>query len=187
MIHTGRESVRRDADWLYEKIVDHRISPDQAEIDKMINKYPDAVVFQYLKLKFQESRIGTRKLMKTFKIYADRYPGYVLFQYLYESSLLLYQNNSVSISMSDRLYLKNFYPARSTFCREEVLLYIHYLTLRFGFVKDIAMVEAMLDSMEKNHPGLLPDNMEFTARLVKLTKVAEWCENWISDEFKPSE
>lgn len=182
MIHSNRQQVKREAELLYQKIVDQKLSQGLIEIEKSIEQYPDALVFHYLKLKFQDLNTGTRKSSKTIKIYADRYPDYVLFQYLYQTSFLLNQTDGVSQEISERMHLKNFYPGMTVFCREEVLLYIHFLTLKFGFSKDIAMVEAMFDYMEENHPDLLPDGMELTARIIKLTKVVEWCEKWVSNE-----
>jgi hypothetical protein len=180
-IHSDRLLVRKEAEWLCQKISDQKLSQGQPEIEKLIEKYPVALVFQYLKLKYQELISGTRKLSKTFKIYAERYPDYILFQYLYESSLLLNISGGVSQSIPDRMHLKNFYPGKTAFCREEVLHYVHFLILKFGLSSNIVMAEAIIDFMEENHPGLLPDSTILNVRIIKLSKVAEYCEKWASN------
>jgi len=180
-IHSDRLLVRKEAEWLCQKISDQKLSQGQPEIEKLIEKYPVALVFQYLKLKYQELISGTRKLSKTFKIYAERYPDYILFQYLYESSLLLNISGGVSQSIPDRMHLKNFYPGKTAFCREEVLHYVHFLILKFGLSSNILMAEAIIDFMEENHPGLLPDSTILNVRIIKLSKVAEYCEKWASN------
>jgi len=43
------------------------------------------------------------------------------------------------------------------------------------------MVEMMIEYLQAHHPGIMPDEQLFTAKIAKVPKVTEWCEGWMEE------
>ncbi|MFH1160254.1 MAG: hypothetical protein V1733_04825 [bacterium] len=173
--------VRRKAERLYKMANDKEYKQGLPEADKMMQQYPGVPVFQYLSLRFMELNTGAKKLLPRFKEVADRDPDYLPFAYMYASAFLLDKPEDSRRTISDSLHLKNFYAGRSSFCREEVLLYIRLLMLNYSASGEIAMLEELLNYIQEHYPGFMLDEQILTAKFAKIPSVIEWCGKWIKE------
>jgi len=171
--------ITRQAERLYHMANSDKWKEGFAEVDKMRIQYPEIPVFQYLYLKFIELKTGLGSLLPQLKILSGKDPDYLPYAYMYASALILNKPDKTTRRISDELHLKNFFPGRTSFCGEEVLLYIYLLKLNYGRSGEMAMVEEMLAFMERNHPGLMPEEQLFTAKIGKIPHVLEWCQTWV--------
>ncbi|MFH1936074.1 MAG: hypothetical protein ABIK52_00730, partial [Bacteroidota bacterium] len=175
------KEITRQAERLYYMANSEQWKEGFAEVDKMRIQYPEIPVFQYLYLKFMELKTGLGNLLHQLKILADHDPDYLPFAYMYASAFILNKPDKTSPRISEELYLKNFCPGRSSFCREEVLLFIHLLILNYGLSGEMAMVEEMLALMGRQYPGLMQEELLFSAKIGKIPHVVDWCGNWIKE------
>ncbi|MBE0647135.1 MAG: hypothetical protein IH596_05050 [Bacteroidales bacterium] len=175
------KEIAKQAERLYHMATSEQWKEGLTEVDKMRIQYPEIPVFQYLYLKFMELKTGLRNLLPQLEILTNQNPAYLPFAYMYASAFILNNPNKTSYGISEELYLKNFYPGRSSFCREEFLLFIHLLILNYGLSGEMLMVEEMLLLMGRRYPGLMHDELLFEAKIGKIPFVVAWCENWIKE------
>jgi hypothetical protein len=151
----------------------------QPTIEELIRQHPDVPVFKYLLLRFMELKTGVRKLKSRFRYYADMHPDYLPFTYLYLNASLLDKDPDVELKMPDHLHLKNYYPGKTTFCIEEFLQYYHLLVTYYGISGDLVNLEMLISYTASKYSGVIPDTELFTARIMILPKVIEWCKEWM--------
>ncbi|TSA30439.1 MAG: hypothetical protein D4R67_00475 [Bacteroidetes bacterium] len=181
------KEIRRQAERLYHMASDEQLFTDKHikegldEAERMMQQYPDIPVFQYLYLKFMELKTGISALLPELKEFADRDPDYQPFAYMYAMSFITNKPVDTSRRISDSLHLKNFFPGRNSFCREEVLLYMQMLILDYGLSGELAMLEEMLSYMERHYPGLMREDQIFQAKISKIPYVLEWCAKWAKE------
>jgi len=150
----------------------------------MMDKYPGYPVFTFLYMRFMEQRDGISKVLPKLKKYIIQYPDYLPLVYMYTVSFLLNKPEDITRQIGNSLHLKNFYPHRKTFSKEEVLLYIHVLTINYSNSGDFALIEEMLSFMEDTFPGVMLQSQILTAKLVKIPFVLDWCKRWKEGEVK---
>jgi len=177
----NKDKVKQEAERLLK--ISHNVlyADGIRETERMIKKYPEVPVFHYLLMRFVEIKSGTRALLPELEEYLSRFPGYLPLLYLYETAKKLSNLQSSAPSLPENLHLKNFFPGRTAFCREEVLLYIHLLIMSYGFSEQGLLVEMIVEYMQEHHPGLMPDDQIITAKIAKLPKVTDWCDVWIKE------
>jgi len=176
------DEVRKMAGGLMELLTKGRIGEGLDESERYINEYSDVPVFQYLKLLFLEMKSEKPLALSNYKFWADKYPGYLPFVYKFAMAFLTASEKNVSRRISESLHLKNIYPEKNTFCREEVVLYTQLLAKDFSFSSEFVKLEMMHQYMEEHHPGLIPDQAVLVSKMFKLPAVTGWCETWLREQ-----
>ncbi|MCX6268059.1 MAG: hypothetical protein NTW16_11970 [Bacteroidetes bacterium] len=177
----NKNKVRLEAERLLKMSHNEQYTEGIRETERMIRQYPEVPVFHYLYMRFVEIKSGTRALLPELEEYLSRFPGYLPLLYLYETAKRLSDLQSSAHTLPENLHLKNFFPGRTAFSREEVLLYIHLLIMSYGFSDQGLMVEMIDVYMQAHHPGIMPDDQIIMAKIAKLPKVTEWCEVWLEE------
>ena len=180
----NRGFIRKEADRLMILASEGKVAKGQPEVERLIAQYPDMPVLKYLLLRFMEIKTGVRKLKPTIKFYADLYPDYLPLTYLYLNAALVDRDPVAGSEFPAHLHLKNYYPGKTTFCIEEILQYFHLLVIYHGISGDVVNLIMLIGYMESNHPGLIPDEEIFSAKLLMVPGVVDWCENWLKEESK---
>jgi len=175
----GPDEIRMQAEKLLFMAAEGRTTDGLRQSRAMMDKYPGFPVFTYLYMRFTEQRDGSRKLLAKLERYIIQYPDYLPLAYMYAVSFLLNKPEDISRQIDDSLHLKNFYPGRKTFCKEEVLLYIHLFTINYSNTGEFAMIEVMISYFDNNFPGVMPESQILTVKLVKIPFVLEWCRKWV--------
>jgi hypothetical protein len=182
-VSENRDFIRKEAERLI-ILASEGKSAHQPAVEKLILRYPDVPVFKYLLLRFMELKTGILKLKAAFKHYADLFPDYLPFAYLHWNAVILDKDPNTELKFPDNLHLKNHYPQTNAFCLEEVLQYFHLMVMYYGITGETANLLSLVTFMESKHPGLIPETEIFTARLLVLPKVIEWCEEWMKENVK---
>ncbi|MCK9205088.1 MAG: hypothetical protein M0P58_11740 [Bacteroidales bacterium] len=84
--------------------------------------------------------------------------------------------------IDESLHLKNFYPDRKAFCKEEALLYVYLLSINYSSSGKFALNEALIMYFYNNFPGILPESQILTVKLVKIPFVLDWCMKWMEEQ-----
>jgi hypothetical protein len=129
-------------------------------------------------------KTGISKLKPTFQYYVNLYPDYLPFAFLLWNSILVDKGPKTDLKFPDNLHLKNYYPEKKTFCIEEFSLYFHLMVMYYGICGETANLMMLVAYLEANRPGLIPETEMFTARILVLPKVLEWCEEWVRGNVK---
>lgn len=177
------KEIRRKAEELYHMATHKHSQEGLKEAVKMIDQYPDVPVFQYLYLKFMEINVGIGKLFPVLQKLADKDPGYLPYAYMLESSYLINNLDNPPQRISEELHLKRFHPEVNSFCREEVLLYIHLLIMNYSLSGETVMIEELLSYMFCQYPDLISNEQIFAAKISKIPYILEWCEKWIEENM----
>jgi len=173
------EEIRIQAERLLSMANEGRTTDGQRQSRAMMDKYPQFPVFTYLYMRIMEQKEGLSKLLTKLEIYLIQYPHYLPLAYMYAMSFLLNKPEDISRQIGDSLHMKNFYPDRKTFCKEEVLLYVHLLTLNYSNSGEFTLIEEIITYFDSNFPGVMPESQILTAKLVKVPFVQEWCRKWM--------
>lgn len=120
--------------------------------------------------------------LKQSRAMMDKYPGYLPLAHMLAVSFLLNKPDDISRQIGDSLHLKKFYPLRKIFSTQEVLLYMHMLTINYSNSGEFTLIEEMLSFIDNHFPGIVPETQTFTAKLVKIPFVAEWCGKWVEGD-----
>ena len=118
---------------------------------------------------------GEEKIPSMLKDYADTFPDYLPFTYLYMQSSNHYRSENDKVEFPEHLHLKNFYPGRIEFCIEEASLYINTLIVFFGMTDEIVKLIALSAIIEDSYPELMPPNEMIIAKFLMVPPVMMWC------------
>jgi len=175
----GPNEIRMQAERLLTLSSEGRTTDGLRQSRAMMEKYPGFPVFTFLYMRLMEQKEGISKLMPKLEKYVIQYPDYLPLAYMFAVSFLLNKPEDSSRQIGNSLHLKNFYPHRKTFSKEEVLLYIHMLTINYSNSGEFALIEEIISFMDNNFPGIMPQDHIFTAKLLKIPFVMEWCRKWM--------
>lgn len=175
------KEIRREAERVYRMVNDKKYTAGEPEAKRLMERYPEIPVFQYFYMRFLEMKTGLSTLLPAYRELSTAHPDYIPFVYMFAMSSLLNKKDDVELPMDTSLHLKNFCPERTSFCREETLLYIHLLTLQFSAWGELAQLEELLNYLQDRHPELLTEEQILTTKVAKLPDVAEWCTNWLKE------
>lgn len=178
LVPLGPQEIRMQAESLLNMLSEGRTTDGLRQSRAMMDKYPGFPVFTFLYMRFMEQRDGMSKLLPRLEKYVIQYPDYLPLGYMFAVSFLLNKPEEGSRQIDPSLHLKNVYPQRKTFSREEVILYIHVLTMNYGNSGEFALIEEMISYIDNNFPGKMPESQILTAKLVKIPFVLEWCRRW---------
>jgi len=174
--------IRRQAEKLLFMLKEVRVTDGLRQSKEMMDKYPGFPVFIYLNMKFLEQKEGIEKQLAKLEKYILQYPDYLPLAYLYAVSALLNNPENTSEQIDESLHLKNFYPERKAFCKEEALLYVYLLSINYGSSGEFALNEALIMYFGNNFPGILPESQILTVKLVKIPFVLDWCKKWMEEQ-----
>ncbi len=174
----NKSKVRLEAERLQKMLHNEQYTNGIQETEAKIRQYPEVPVFYYFWLRFVEIKSGTMAMLPKLEEYLSRFPGYLPLLYLHEAAKRLSSLQSVAPGIPENFHLKNFFPGRTAFCREEVLLYIRLLIMSYSFSDQRLMVAMILEYMEEHHAGFMPDDQIFMTKIANLPDVTDWCEAW---------
>ncbi len=174
--------IRRQAEKLLFMLEEGQVTDGLWQSKVMMDKYPEFPVFIYLYMSFLEQKDGLIKLLSKLEKFTIQYPDYLPLTYLYAVSFLLNKPEGTSRQIDDSFHLKNFYPHRKTFCKEEVLDYVTLLSINYSHSGKFALNEEIIMHFDNYFPGVIPESQILTLKLQKIPHVLEWCRKWMEEQ-----
>jgi hypothetical protein len=116
-------------------------------------RYPHIPVFHYLIFLLRQPDPEKKDTFKWLRTKRDEFPEYLPFQYLYlMSSFLKGKENTSNGEILNGMHLVEKFPARTSFCRQEVSIYIKFLTGMYLGLQMPVHFDAVVRKMKKCLP-----------------------------------
>ncbi len=138
-----REEIRDQAAKIHKLAFENNIKQANKEVTAAMQKYPGVPIFQYYHLRLLQYNGSKKSFHNHVLTYLQKNPSYFPFGIMTAIDFMTYNPEKIHRKVSETINLKNYFPERTEFCREEVSLHIEILTMNYLFNRKFALLDKM--------------------------------------------
>ena len=173
------EEIRVEATKLHRRAAEKNLKKMQKEVEAAMIKYPGIPIFQYYHLQLLRVNESKKTFHQQVMAYMTQNPTYYPFGIMTAIDFLINNPEKIHRSVTEDINLRNFFPGRTAFCEEEVLLFIQVLTQNYLINGQYAILEQMYSYLEDTYPGLFTKEKLHFMKALKVPYLIEWCKEWM--------
>ena len=181
LVKDNREGINLVVKKIFTYIDDDNFSKWRKEAEAAMKRHPDILVFKYLYLRYLQVKGSEKDFHRHVLANLEKNPTYYPFVILTAIDFLTYNPENITRSISENLYLRNFFPQRNSFCEEELRLFIQALTLDFTLNGKYALLDEMYNYLDEEYTDLVDEEQMVLVKLLKVPDVGEWCSAWVQN------
>jgi hypothetical protein len=153
----------------------------QKAIKTALKEYPGIPIFQYYHLRLLQAKKDFEEFRVQLLEYLEKNPDYFPFVCLKTLDFFYNRQEDDPKIILKPIYLKDFFPGRTSFCAAEVFLCMQALAIVFMSLNQFAHLDLMYDHMDENYPDFFDPDKIRVMQGMKIPFVFDWCREWVKN------